>query len=200
MEDINYRNTHYVMGAAKVKQLPEDAGVEIAFAGRSNSGKSSTVNFLTDQKKLAKISKQPGHTRLINIFQVTDDVKLVDLPGYGYAKVPKSMKEEWQKTLTHYLQSRQCLHGIVLVMDIRHPMTEFDINMIDWCIESQLPVHILLNKSDKLNNHDKLTVFRQLKEEFDAHEGDVTIQLFSTLKKEGLPILQRKLAEWINKG
>ena len=131
-------------------QCPNDDGCEIAFAGRSNAGKSSAINTLTRNKGLARTSKTPGRTQLINFFQLDEGKRLVDLPGYGYAKVPIAMKRKWDKHLAEYLQLRQSLAGLILLMDIRHPLQEFDLQMLNWAAQAGLPVHILLTKSDKL--------------------------------------------------
>lgn len=127
---IHYQNTHFITSAPDIRHLPEDEGVEIAFAGRSNAGKSSALNRLTNQKSLAKTSKTPGRTQLINLFKVEEGCHIVDLPGYGFAQVPVEMKNKWQKSLGEYLQKRECLKGLVVLMDIRHPMKDLDQQMI----------------------------------------------------------------------
>lgn len=140
----------FLKSAAQLSQLPNDNGIEIAFAGRSNAGKSTAINVLTGIKGLAKTSKTPGRTQLINLFAIDDQRRLVDLPGYGYAAVPQAVKERWQQTLSRYLQNRQCLRGLILLMDIRHPLTEFDQHIIQWATSAKLPIYILLTKADKL--------------------------------------------------
>ena len=147
---FNYQIVKYMLGAANLKQLPEDEGIEVAFAGRSNAGKSSALNRLTGQRSLARTSKTPGRTQLINLFSLQDNNRLVDLPGYGYARVAKSVKEHWQKTLIQYLQKRDCLKALVILMDIRHPCKEMDLSMINWALNANLKVLVLLSKSDKL--------------------------------------------------
>ncbi len=144
------RQTQFEISAATLAQCPPEQGAEIAFAGRSNSGKSSAINTLVDHSGLARTSKTPGRTQLINFFRMDEQCKLVDLPGYGYAKVPEKMKLEWQAHMGEYLEQRQCLVGLILVMDVRHPLKEFDQMMLEWCQQQNLPVHILLSKSDKL--------------------------------------------------
>ena len=148
---LNYHKARFLTSAANISQLPEDSGVEIAFAGRSNAGKSTALNALTNQKSLARTSKTPGRTQLINLFEVEPQCKLVDLPGYGYAAVPEQMKLQWQKSLAEYLQKRECLQGVVILMDIRHPLKDLDQQMIEWAVASDLPVLLLLTKADKLS-------------------------------------------------
>ena len=146
---LKFKTAKFVTSAATLAQCPADEGAEIAFCGRSNAGKSSAINALTDQKALARTSKTPGRTQLINFFMLNDESKLVDLPGYGYAKVPVSIKEHWHRHLDEYLRDRKSLRGMVLLVDIRHPLREFDEMMIEWSIDSGLPLHILLTKADK---------------------------------------------------
>jgi GTP-binding protein len=147
---INFQKAHFITSAPSIKQCPDDTGAEVAFAGRSNAGKSSALNTLAQQNKLARTSKTPGRTQLINFFEIEPDIRIVDLPGYGFAKVPDRMKREWQRNMSEYLEERQSLKALVLVMDIRHPLSDFDVMMCDWALDVQMPVHILLTKSDKL--------------------------------------------------
>ena len=146
-----YRQASYVISAHQLKQLPADEGWEVAFAGRSNAGKSSAVNALTGQKSLARTSKTPGRTQQIVIFSVDQERRIADLPGYGYAKVPEKLKAHWRNLMASYFERRASLRGVVLVMDIRHPMRPFDAQMLDWCGAAGIPCHILLTKSDKLS-------------------------------------------------
>ncbi|KEI35634.1 GTP-binding protein EngB [Francisella sp. W12-1067] len=195
---MNYHHAKYIMGAAKVTQLPEDTGIEVAFAGRSNAGKSSALNTLTEQKGLARVSKTPGRTQLINLFDLGDNKRLVDLPGYGYAKVSESIKKVWQKEMEHYLTSRQCLNGVVLLVDSRHELKEFDCLMIELAISCDLNLHILLTKVDKLNNKQKAEANRMLEsflKNFKSTEK-VSYQLFSSLSKLGLDKFKQKLDSW----
>tara|TARA_R110002110_G_scaffold361473_1_gene571143 strand:+ start:29 stop:676 length:648 start_codon:yes stop_codon:yes gene_type:complete len=196
---IHYNAAQYLISANKFNQCPEDTGAEVAFAGRSNAGKSSAINTLTNNTKLARISKTPGRTQLINFFELNDPAhKLVDLPGYGYAKVPVAMKIHWQKHLDEYLQKRQCLKGVVLVMDIRHPMKEFDQMMVQWCKESQMPLHILLTKADKLSKGPAQSTALQLMKQLKPDLGDlISVQTFSSLKKTGVDPLKRRLDSWL---
>lgn len=195
---INYRQATYVMGASLVEQLPADYGIEVAFAGRSNAGKSSALNTLTEQTKLARVSKTPGRTQLINLFELSEHKRLVDLPGYGYAKVAEKIKENWQKTLEIYLITRQCLKGIILLVDSRHPIKSFDWIIIDAAIEQGLNLHVLLTKADKLNNSEKAKSERLLRDylkQIGALES-ISLQLFSAQTKMGLEKLKQKLDQW----
>lgn len=192
---LNYRQASFVKSAARLSQCPDNEGREVAFAGRSNAGKSSALNALTGSNKLARTSKTPGRTQLINFFQVQDDVLLVDLPGYGYAKVPEAMKKEWQHHMTDYLERREALVGLVLLMDIRHPMKEFDQMMLNWSVSANLPLHILLTKADKLKQGAARQVLNKLRQEL-ARFPLVSIQLFSSLKRTGVDQLAMKLDEW----
>ncbi|WP_396588116.1 ribosome biogenesis GTP-binding protein YihA/YsxC [Bermanella sp. R86510] len=195
---INYQQAQFLTSAPTIKQCPEDSGIEIAFAGRSNAGKSSALNTLAQQNKLARTSKTPGRTQLINFFEISEGVRLVDLPGYGFAKVPERMKREWQKNMSEYLQERKSLKGLVLVMDIRHPLSEFDAMMCQWALDCDMPVHVLLTKSDKLKrgpaNATKLQVQKELKEMEDL----LTVQTFSALKRDGVDQLRQHLDTWFN--
>ncbi|BFM13862.1 ribosome biogenesis GTP-binding protein YihA/YsxC [Maricurvus nonylphenolicus] len=183
------------MSAPSLRQCPPEQGAEVAFAGRSNAGKSSAINALTNNSKLARTSKTPGRTQLINFFDLTPDQRLVDLPGYGYAKVPMAMKNEWQKNLSEYIQKRQCLRGLILMMDIRHPMQEYDTMMLNWAIEMELPVHILLTKADKLKKGPANSTLHKVRQHLaDAEVDDlVSAQLFSSLKKTGVKELEAVL-------
>jgi ribosome biogenesis GTP-binding protein YsxC/EngB len=201
MAKINFNSAKFLISAPSLKQCPPEQGTEVAFAGRSNAGKSSAINTLTNNKKLARTSKTPGCTQLINFFQLNNspNLRLVDLPGYGYAKVSKEMKDKWQKHLTQYLLERQTLMGIVLLMDIRLPMQEFDTMMIDFALESETPLHILLTKCDKLSRgagqSTLLKIRKQLKDSGFDHL--VTVQVFSSLNRDGVDELARKLGVWL---
>ncbi len=191
-----YRQAHFLISAGKAKQFPQQ-GREVAFAGRSNAGKSSAINTLCDNKGLARTSKTPGRTRLVNFFELDEERRLVDLPGYGFAKVPVAMKNEWQKLMTQYLSDQQALNGLVVIMDIRHPLNDYDWQMLQWCHHYQLPAHVLLTKADKLKRgaqqKSKLQTQKQLK---DAGI-DASVQVFSALKKTGLDELVAKLNQWL---
>ena len=193
----------FLTSANHINELPEDDGLEIAFAGRSNAGKSSAINSLSRQNRLAYVSKQPGRTQLVNFFEIEERKYLVDLPGYGYAKVPESMRKHWQKTLPTYLQQRQSLVGLVIVMDIRNPMTSLDINMLDWFAPRQKPIHVLLTKCDKLSkdkqNKTLFSVQKELENQWSTfYQTPCTAQLFSSLKKIGLEEADGVLETWLS--
>ena len=193
----NYRGATFLTSAAKFAQCPPDTGWEVAFAGRSNAGKSSAINSLTNNKKLAKTSKTPGRTQLINFFAVSDRQRLVDLPGYGFAKVPLAVKREWTKQLEHYLQNRQCLRGLILLMDVRHPLQPFDQQMLDWALQALMPVHILLTKADKLKKGAAGTALLQVRAALRPHADLTSVQLFSALKHAGHQELIAVLDAWL---
>jgi GTP-binding protein len=172
-----------------------DTGSEVAFCGRSNAGKSSAINTLTDQQKLARTSKTPGRTQLINFFSVTDSIRLVDLPGYGYAKVPDAVKRDWHKNIDDYLQGRQSLKGLVLVMDIRHPLREFDQMMLDWSSDAGVPVHILLTKADKFKRGAQQAAMFTVKKSI---PDSVTLQTFSSTSGLGKKTLLQHVSSWLD--
>ena len=176
----------YVASAHDLEQLPPDSGAEIAFAGRSNAGKSSAINTLANHKRLAYVSKTPGRTQLINFFALGDGLTLVDLPGYGYAKVPPAVKAHWEALLEAYLSTRAALKGLVVIMDARHPMRPLDVALLDWYAPTGKPVHCLLTKSDKLTRSDQAAALRLVKKEIADRHYNATAQLFSSLKKQGL--------------
>ncbi|KAF3978516.1 MAG: YihA family ribosome biogenesis GTP-binding protein [Methylococcales symbiont of Iophon sp. n. MRB-2018] len=191
-----YQQAKFISSAPKLIDAPEDKGKEIAFAGRSNAGKSSAINTLTRQKSLARISKTPGRTQLLNFFEIDDERKFVDLPGYGYAKVPLSVKKLWHQMMESYLHKRKALCGIVLVMDVRHPLTDFDMQMIEWCEHSRLPLHILLTKADKLNFGAAKNTLLKVQRELSEIDVFVSLQLFSSLKKTGIDEVHSVLDQW----
>ncbi len=190
-----YSRLEFKLGVASIKQLPEDNGSEVAFSGRSNVGKSSVINKITSRNGLARISKSPGRTRELNYFSFDEKTHLVDLPGYGYAKVNAEMRETWAKLLERYLRERQSLSGIFLIMDIRHPMGKFDQLMLEYCQTCKLPLHVLLNKSDKLSKNAGNKVMFEVRRQM--VNVDASIQLFSALKGTGLDEARQKLAEWL---
>jgi len=193
---IHYQNTHFITSAPDIRALPADEGIEVAFAGRSNAGKSSSLNRLTNQRSLAKTSKTPGRTQLINLFKVTDGCHIVDLPGYGFAQVPLEMKKKWQKSLGEYLQKRACLKGLVVLMDIRHPMKDLDQQLIFWAVDSGIPVQVLLTKADKLKSGARKAQVLKIKKDAVGFGGDVSVAAFSSLKGLGVDVLRNKLDEW----
>ena len=191
-----YRQAHFLISAGKAKQFPQN-GSEVAFAGRSNAGKSSAINTLCDNKGLARTSKTPGRTRLVNFFELDEQRRIVDLPGYGFAKVPVAMKNEWQKLMTQYLSEQPALKGLVVIMDIRHPLNDTDWQMLQWCDHFNLPAHVLLTKADKIKRgaqqNSKLKTQKLLKEA----NINASVQTFSALKKTGLDELVTKLNSWL---
>lgn len=191
-----YRSAHYTVSATQLSQLPPDEGYEVAFAGRSNAGKSSAINTITGIKALARISKTPGRTQMINFFQLDDERSLVDLPGYGYAKVPEKMKLKWQSTLSKYLETRQALRGLMLMMDIRHPLKPFDLQMLSWAKEAQLPIHVLLTKSDKLGRGAASNALQQVRRQLTEADLQATVQLFSSLNQQGRDEAIQTLDQW----
>ncbi len=193
-----YRKAEFLLSVNKWADLPADSITEVAFAGRSNAGKSSAINAITDIKTLCRTSKTPGRTQMINYFTVSEGKHLVDLPGYGYAKVPVKIKQHWQNLLERYLVERPMLKGVVMIMDVRRPLTEYDVLMLQWCQRAEMPTHILLTKADKFKRDAAqnilLKVRRTLKEEYPS----TTVQLFSALKKTGLDEARAHLDEWFN--
>jgi GTP-binding protein len=193
------RKAEFLMSAPKLSLCVEDTGYEIAFAGRSNAGKSSAINALTNQKQLARASKKPGRTQMINFFSLGNpNQRLVDLPGYGYAAVPETMKIVWQKELENYLIHRESLQGLVLLMDIRHPLQHFDTMMLEWAHSRKLFVHILLTKADKLNRGPANKTLLEVKQELKKMKLNFSIQLFSSLNKQGLEELASVMAGRLN--
>ena len=199
MSRLNYQAARFLISAPTLAKCPSDGGAEVAFAGRSNAGKSSAINALTRQKALARTSKTPGRTQLINFFALGEDTdhRLVDLPGYGYAKVPEQVKLEWQRHLADYLQRRASLRGLVLVMDVRHPLSEFDQTMLGWADDQDMPVHILLTKADKLKAGAAKNALHQVRSRLREWEDLVSVQLFSALKKQGIEEVQARLDDWL---
>lgn len=197
MNNNRYQQAKFLTSAAKVSQLPEDNGIEVAFAGRSNAGKSSALNCLTGVRQLARTSKTPGRTQLINLFTLDrEEHRLVDLPGYGYAKVALHIKHDWQKNLAHYLDVRHSLQGLVLLMDIRHPLKDLDKMMIDWAIARELPVHILLTKADKISRGEAQSTVLKIRKHYELLGDLISVQAFSSLKKQGVDELIRRLNHW----
>lgn len=192
-----YAQTRFLISAAEPRQAPPDNGREVAFAGRSNAGKSSALNAITGQKALARTSKTPGRTQLLNFFQISDNARLVDLPGYGYARVGGDTKARWQRSLAGYLEQRHSLAGLILLMDIRHPLTDFDRQLLDWAREAGLAVHILLTKADKLKRGAAKAALLQVRRQLEADGLPATAQLFSALKKEGLEEVWAMLDAWL---
>lgn len=195
-----YRQARFDMSAAKLSQLPADEGREVAFAGRSNAGKSSAINRITGQNSLARTSKTPGRTQLINFFTLDDMRRLVDLPGYGYARVSEDVKRRWQQTMEQYLASRQSLKGLVLLMDVRHPLKEVDQQLLSWCWHVGMPVHILLTKADKLKRGQAQNALLKLRRDLENNDpaGLTSVQLFSALKGTGVDEVCNVLDRWLD--
>jgi GTP-binding protein len=194
---LNFREATFLQSASAIENAPQDSGWEVAFAGRSNSGKSSAINTLTEQAKLARTSRTPGRTQLINFFSLTDHQRIVDLPGYGFAKVPLAVKKKWNQQLERYLQHRQSLRGLVMLMDIRHPLTEPDQQMLGWAISATMPVHILLTKADKLKRGPAQNTLLSVQSRLREHEELVRVQLFSSLKRQGVDVLGKQINRWL---
>ncbi|MBR9858941.1 MAG: YihA family ribosome biogenesis GTP-binding protein [Gammaproteobacteria bacterium] len=194
---INFNTARFITSAPDINQMPEDSGIEIAFAGRSNAGKSSALNTITQQKNLARTSKTPGRTQLINVFELSEGKRLIDLPGYGYAKVPEEMKLKWQRALSVYLQQRESLKGLVVLMDIRHPLKDIDQQLLQWASESNLPVLALLTKCDKLKPGQRNSEVLRVRQAVTVFGGDIRVESFSSLKGLGLDKAKEILSEWL---
>ena len=193
---IHLSKATFTISAPDIRRLPADGGIEVAFAGRSNAGKSSALNTLTNQRSLARTSKTPGRTQLINIFEIAENKRLVDLPGYGFAKVPMEMKKKWQKALGEYLEKRECLKGLVVLMDIRHPLKDLDMDLIQWAADSDLPVLALLTKSDKLSQGKASGQVLAVKKQLKALNADIKVQAFSSLKRTGSDQANAVICNW----
>ncbi|MEX0387186.1 ribosome biogenesis GTP-binding protein YihA/YsxC [Spiribacter onubensis] len=197
---IDYRQAQFLLSAAEPRQLPDDIGHEVAFAGRSNAGKSSALNAITDQKQLARVSKTPGRTQQINVFPVgapDSGRRLIDLPGYGYAKAPPALRAHWQKALPQYLETRASLRGLVLITDIRHPLGQLDEQMLMWCEAARLPVHILLSKADKLRRGPAGNTLQSVRTAALRTCPGASIQLFSAQTRQGVETARARLDEWL---
>lgn len=191
----HYRQAKFLISAASPKQFPAGGGIEVAFAGRSNAGKSSAINRLCDNKSLAKTSKTPGRTRLVNFFELDPHRRLVDLPGYGYARVPEKMKREWESLMEQYL-NQPTLAGLVVIMDIRHPLKDFDMQMLAWCRHFDLPGHVVLTKADKLKRGAQQASLLKVRKQLAQQEHHVTVQTFSALDGSGIGDLAARLDQW----
>jgi GTP-binding protein len=188
-----YHQAKFMVSSPSLQDTPPDVGKEIAFAGRSNAGKSSAINTLTRQNALARTSKTPGRTQMLNFFGINSEQRFVDLPGYGYAKVPLDVKTKWHQLMEIYLTKRKSLCAIVLVMDIRHPLTDFDWQMVEWCEHSNLALHILLTKADKLTFGPAKSTLLQVQRELKDSAIPITVQMFSALKKTGIDEVHQAL-------
>lgn len=197
MNALTFPLTVFLTSVAQLDRLPEDQGAEVAFIGRSNSGKSTAINTITGKKGLAKTSKTPGRTQLLNFFKITDQLRLVDLPGYGYANVPSHKKQEWEKTISSYLKMRHSLKGLVITMDIRHPLKERDQAMLTWASHHQIPVYILLTKADKLTRNQAENTLKQTKQQLAALNASYGIQNFSAKTQIGLKTARGIILNWL---
>ena len=193
-----FRQAQFLTSANRVSQLPADAGAEVAFAGRSNAGKSSALNAICDQHGLARTSKTPGRTQLLNVFSIGDETRrLIDLPGYGYAKVPEAMRLHWRGVMDTYLRTRVSLRGLVLVMDSRHPLREFDCDMLAFGAASGRPCHCLLTKADKLTHSERLRTLAGVRKMLADEFPHGTAQLFSSTAKTGLIEARGLITSWL---
>jgi GTP-binding protein len=187
-----FPNVSFLLSAWQPHQFPPDVGTEVAFAGRSNAGKSSALNAIVGRKDIARTSKTPGRTQLINFFTLEANRRVADLPGYGYAKVPEEMRKHWRELLTRYVEARESLAGLVIVMDARRPLTDFDQQMLEWTQANGLPTHLLLTKADKLSRSDCALTIRKVK----SSVGEaVTAQLFSAVDKTGVDEARRAVLQ-----
>jgi GTP-binding protein len=192
-----FQRAAFLTAASQLNGTPADVGFEVAFAGRSNAGKSSAINAICHQNRLARTSKTPGRTQQLIFFRLDDERRLVDLPGYGFARVSKAVKEDWQALMGRYLQQRDCLRGLVVVMDIRHPLTEFDRQMLDWGAAAQLPMLLLLTKADKLKRGAIQQTLAQVRRATAAQAVPVRVESFSATSRLGLEAAQAQLAQWL---
>jgi GTP-binding protein len=192
-----YQSATFLISAPDAGRAPADSGREVAFAGRSNAGKSSAINKIAAQRALARTSKTPGRTQLINFFRLDDERRLVDLPGYGYAKVPRAVQAAWQRAMSEYLETRQSLRGLMLVMDIRHPLTEFDLHMLVWTAEAGLPCHALLTKTDKLKRGPAGNILMGVRATLAKTYPHATAQLFSAQAGTGVDEARAVLDKWL---
>ncbi|BBB15858.1 probable GTP-binding protein EngB [Candidatus Rickettsiella viridis] len=197
MNTFAFPPTRFLTSAAQLTQLPSDKGSEVAFIGRSNSGKSTAINAITGIKGLARASKTPGRTQLLNFFQITEEQRLVDLPGYGYAHVNDQKKQDWEAVISDYLQTRHSLKGLIITMDSRHPLKERDESMLSWAVHYQIPVYILLTKTDKLTRQQSMNVLKKTQQRLIQLKNNSIVQLFSATKGIGLETAQRTILNWL---
>ena len=191
-----YSHARFLLSVPQPQQAPPDIGYEVAFAGRSNAGKSSALNALTQRKSLARTSKTPGRTQHLVFFELDGERRLVDLPGYGFAKVPEKIRRQWGLAMEQYFIERQSLRGLILLMDVRHPLTDFDKQMLQWCQHANMPVHILLTKADKLKRGPAMSSLLKVQKAL-AEQHNVSVQLFSALKHTGVEQAQEILDSWL---
>lgn len=199
MNVLDYTKTRFLKSYSKITDIEIQDGIEIVFIGYSNSGKSSAINALTNQKKLSRFSKTPGRTQLINFFEIVSGFRIVDLPGYGYAKTPLLVRQKWQKKIYDYLEKRDQIKGLVLLMDIRRPLKILDQKIINIAINKNISVFILLNKCDKMKGFQQKMQLHQVYEKLHLLLNSFEIELFSSLKKIGIDKLKLKLHYWYKK-
>lgn len=192
-----FRHPEFLLGAAETHQFPNDTKIEIAFAGRSNVGKSSSINAICNRRKLARTSKTPGRTQQINFFSLGENARLVDLPGYGFAQVPIKIKEKWQRTIHEYLQTRENLIVLILLMDCRHPLTPLDQQMVEWAAESELPTQILLTKADKLPKGKLAAAVLSVEKQLKNYGELFAVEPFSSLSNLGVSKMRKQMSEWV---
>ena len=192
-----FNNAAFQITVANLSDLPDDSVCEVAFAGRSNAGKSSAINTLVNHTRLAFVSKTPGRTQHLNYFRLGEGKYFVDLPGYGFAKAPAEIREQWENLLAPYLVHRSPLIGLVLIMDSRHPMTDLDKQMIDWFAQTGKPIHVRLSKSDKLTRSEQAQVMREVEGALAALGDRCSVQLFSSLKRSGVEEAENVLSSWL---
>lgn len=200
MTNTLFSKAEFYTSVNHLRDLPKDSGVEIAFAGRSNAGKSSAINTLAGRGRFAFVSKTPGRTQHINFFRLGARRFIVDLPGYGYAKVPLAMRQHWTELLSRYLQTRETLFGMILIMDIRHPIMPLDVQMLEWFALTRKPVHILLNKADKLSRGKAVETLHRVKDYLATHQIAGSAQIFSSMTAEGRDEALSLLANWLENG
>ena len=193
-----FRTAVFRTTVANLNDLPADSIREIAFAGRSNAGKSSAINTLANHTRLAYVSKTPGRTQHLNYFMLAEGKFFVDLPGYGFAKAPEEIRSQWEGLLAPYLSCREQLVGLVMIMDSRHPLTDLDVQMIDWFAQTGKPIHVLLSKADKLTRQEQALVLREVQAELKGIGDNCTVQLFSSLKRTGVAEAEAMLAGWLD--
>ena len=194
---LSFTNARFIKGAHQLKQCLPDTGLEVAIAGRSNAGKSSALNTITGIKGLARTSKQPGRTQQINFFELGEQQFLVDLPGYGYAKVPPKLRKHWDQTLSGYFETRHSLRGLIVIMDVRHPLKDLDWQLIEWADQLGHPVHCLLTKADKLGKGQAAAALQQVRKQLLSLNPEITVQLFSAHDFRGLDEVRQKIVEWL---